>query len=403
MIPRNPSLVKFSDIVNAFIKPLFGRGDPLKKFESELKKYTGVKNIILTPSGRVSLYVILSSLLSEGDEILVPAFTCNVILPALKASGVIPVFVDIDPETLNMELKQIISSVTPKTKAILATHQFGLICNMTSISEFCKKKDILLIEDSAASFGGEFGSIIAGKSGDIGFYSFERSKVISTYEGGCIITDDAELFKKVQILYNRIKRKNNVLIFIKIIIEKFVKEPFFYRITYLMWRLFSKEKYSNAGKIAENEKSFNKIHRMTKIQAALGLIQLKKIKSLIEHRNKTADIYKKKLEGYYDAVEIPRILEGSVPVYSRFPILLKKIDKFSFHDKVISRGIDLGFSFSYICPEYYEYLNKEDYPVAKKISEQILNIPIEKNIKNNIYIIEVISEVLKDICRNDEK
>jgi dTDP-4-amino-4,6-dideoxygalactose transaminase len=393
LIPRNPPALSWREIIRAIISGR--RRYQIKYFEQALANYLGIKNIILVSKGRLALYFILKSLLKETDELILPAFTCNVILGAIKFAGIKPVFADVDINTFNMQLKHVKEVVTSKTKAILLTHQFGLPSDIDEILEFAKSKGILVIEDAAPALGARYKGEMVSSFGDVGFFSFQDSKVISTFEGGAIVTRNDDLFREIKTTVDSLKNKmvSNGKIVLKTLFHKILLNFYVYPITYRLWQLISRQKYFGAEKLRLEVDLYSKPPVFTPFQAVLGLQQLKKIDEILRIRNDTAKLYSEELKDFKD-IQLPFVPNDRTHTYSRYAILLEKMNKYKLHDALKKKGIDLGFTFSYICPQYFEQCNVNDYKNSLYIAQHVLNLPITMNKRLNRYIISRVKSLL---------
>ncbi len=392
LIPRNPYPHSLKELVISKLTSEVGND-----LEEQAKFFIGTKNSILTDSGRFALFLSLKSHLKRNEEIIVPAFTCNVILGALKAAGIKPLFADVDRLSLNMEVQSICEiedKITDKTRAILATHQFGYPCEIDKIVEFAKERDLLVIEDAAPAFGAIYKGRSIGTFGDISFFSFETSKVISTIHGGIIVTDKEELTNKISSYSEKLPYTNEKYVFSKSLVDYFILHPYLYACIYSLWRYFSKEKYSKAQKLNLEEDLYSNPKRMSDFQINLGNAQIQQLQKILATRRKSAKMYIENLSEY-NCLNLPqRETEDKIHTYARFPFLIA--NKYEFHDRVRRKGIDLGFTFSYTLPQYFSAEKPEDYPNAKYIADHILNIPITRNPAVNKRIITTICKELDD-------
>ncbi len=165
-------------------------------FEKNFSRYLNTKNSLLLSSGTNALVTALFSLgISEGDEVLIPAYTFFATAAAVIELRAIPVVVNVD-EYLSFESKDLENKLTPKTKALIAVHMDGYPCDMEFLSTFCAKNSLQLIEDTAQAVGGNYKGKKLGSIGAFGCYSFNVDKIISCGEGGAITTNNAEYFQK---------------------------------------------------------------------------------------------------------------------------------------------------------------------------------------------------------------
>jgi perosamine synthetase len=233
-------------------------GEFVKQLETKFSAYVGRKYGVCVANGSAALDIAVQALdISNGDEVIMPTFT--IISPALSVvrAGGIPVVVDSDPETWNMDVNQIEAKITKKTKAIIAVHIYGLPVDMDPILQLCKKYNLKLIEDAAEVIGQSYKGKICGSFGDITIFSFYPNKHITTGEGGIVVTDNVALYERCQKLRN--------LAF----------EP--------------------GRRFIHKELGWN--YRMTNMQAALGLAQLENIEKHLVIKREIGRFYHKNLQG----------------------------------------------------------------------------------------------------------
>ena len=223
-----------------------------KVLEDSVKKYVGIKHAIALNSGTSSLYSALLSLdLKEQDEVLLPAFTFISTWEAVIESGLKPILIDINQTDYTIDISDIKNKINSKTKAIIPVHLYGNPVNMEELLEISNKNNIQIIEDACQSLGSKYNNKHTGTLGNLGIFSFSATKIITSGEGGMVVTNDNELANKIKLIRNHgINRENNVVI-----------------------------------------KGTN--YTMPEIEAAIGHIQLKKIEKLIQIRKKNADILNK--------------------------------------------------------------------------------------------------------------
>ncbi len=179
-------------------------GPNVQAFEKEAAEYLGVKHCIGVASGTDALHLALMAAgIGEGDEVITTPFTFIATAEAISYVGATPVFVDIDPQTFNMDLSKIEAAITDKTKAVIPVHLFGQPVDMPALVEICKKHDLKIVEDCAQSFGAHINGKQTGGFGDLGSFSFFPSKNLGCYgDGGLISTNSDELAEHVKVLRN---------------------------------------------------------------------------------------------------------------------------------------------------------------------------------------------------------
>ena len=233
------------------------KGKYIEQFETEFSNYCGVKYGVACSSGTAALHLAISVLdLQEGDEVIVPTFTNIATILAVIYSGGKPVLVDSDPEIWGMDHNKVKEKITDKTRVIFPVHIYGHPLEMDEIMKIAKRNNLLVIEDAAEGHGAEYKGRKVGGIGDIGCFSFYANKIITTGEGGMLVTNNKEFAKKTKMLCN--------LAFSDVVR---------YRHDYL---------------------GFN--YRMSNILAALGCSQLSKIESFIKHKKFIGNTYNSLLE-----------------------------------------------------------------------------------------------------------
>ena len=178
-------------------------GKYVSEFEQQFASYCGCQYGVAVCNGTVALHLALVALgIGKGDEVIMPDFTMIATAFAVCYTGAIPVFVDSDPETWNIDVRKIEEKITPRTKAILPVHIFGLMCDMDAITALAKKYGIKVLEDAAESHGAEYKGRKAGSCSDLAAFSFFANKNITTGEGGMVVTNDEGLFNRLRYFKN---------------------------------------------------------------------------------------------------------------------------------------------------------------------------------------------------------
>lgn len=170
-----------------------GSGGYVSRFENEFAGYCGCRHGIAVTNGTAALHLALTALgVGKGDEVIIPSFTMIATAFAVCYTGAMPVFVDADPKTWNIDVKKIEEKITSRTKAVIPVHIFGNPCNMDAILDLARKHGLLVIEDAAQAHGAEYEGRKAGSFSQIAAFSFFANKNITTGEGGMCVTDDEE-------------------------------------------------------------------------------------------------------------------------------------------------------------------------------------------------------------------
>ena len=202
----------------------FDQSENVKLYENNFANLIGQGYAISYAAGRMGLYSLLLAIgAKEGDEVILPGFTCSVMANAVLRLGCNPIYADIDLNTYGSSADAIKARITPKTKAIIAQHSFGIPCDIVDISIIAKSHQIFLIEDCALSLGSKVGSITLGNFGDAAIFSTDHSKPINTMTGGIVYTNSKVLHSKLEALskfHPEMNHNLKKLIYKKIIIEK---------------------------------------------------------------------------------------------------------------------------------------------------------------------------------------
>ena len=253
---------EYKEIKDCFDSEWYTEGKKSRQFCEELKKIIGCRYAVLAPNGTLAIYLALRALgIGRDDEVIVPDFTFIASATAIEMTGAQPVFVDIRKETLQIDVDDCQRVLTKKTKAIMPVHIYGASCDMTKIMHFARRNKLKVIEDAAQALGVKWGNGSCGNFGDISSFSFFIDKTLTTIEGGLVTTNDEKAYKKLLFLRNQ-------------------------------GRL-------SRGTFIHPEIGYN--FRMTDLQAAIGLAQIKKLPEIISRKN---NIYKRYFTNLRDLPQI---------------------------------------------------------------------------------------------------
>jgi dTDP-4-amino-4,6-dideoxygalactose transaminase len=256
------------------------QGPQVESFEKAFSEYIGVEHSIAMTSCTTALFAsLVVSGIEPGDEIIVPSLSFIATANAIMHTGAYPVFVDVDPKTLNVDPGKIEQAVTKRTKAILPVHQLGLPADMDAIDGIARKLGIRVIEDAACAIGSAHKEKRIGNSDNLVAFSFHPRKLITTGEGGMITTNDAEVAKKLR------------------------------RFRHHGMSISDLERHSAQTLVFEQYNEIGYNFRLTDIQAAIGIEQMKKLDYIIDKRNEIAHRYDSAF------ADIPFISTPSIPSY----------------------------------------------------------------------------------------
>ena len=348
--------------------------------EEEFREYLGAKYAFAFNSGRSALMAILNSLgLEQGSEVLLQAFTCNAVPNPVIWAGLKPVFVDVNEETFNIDIEDLKRKVSPKSRAVIVQHTFGLPADMDKIVKICQENSLILIEDCAHALGAKYKGRLVGTFGKAAFFSFSRDKVISSIYGGMVTTNDDELAQKLEKYVRDIGYPSNCWIFQQLlhpVLMNWLILPTYkifgkYLLILFQWLQILSKAVHWKEKRGKKPGYFPK--RMPNALAILALNQFKKLEKFNVHRKEIADFYSKNLGG--------QLNEGSI--YLRFPVKHPKA-----HDiikKAWQNNLLIGDWYTSPIAPADTQLDKIDYnigscPKAEKLSKETFNLPTHINV-----------------------
>jgi dTDP-4-amino-4,6-dideoxygalactose transaminase len=353
--------------------------------KEKLAEHFGINpgHISLFWKGRVALYAILKAMgIGEGDEIILPAFTCVVAVNPIIYSGAKPVYVDIDSLTYNIDTSLIEQSITDRTKAILAQNTFGLAPDLDGIRRLADKHNLVVIEDCAHGFGGSYKGRPNGTIAAASFFSSQWNKPFSTGLGGFAVAKDPVLAAKLEEYEKAFLTptlKDESVLKALLFIRESLNTNFYWTAT-KAYRWLSKHNLilgSSQGEELEEPvkpKGFEK--GFSKTQAKRAIEELIRFDKIAEHRKATANAYKATLLEL--GIGPPYEPGYAEHTYLKFPLLVK--DRVQFFRAAQKERIELGDWFlSPIHPivknfDLWHYTWGEN-PVAERISQHIINLP----------------------------
>ena len=327
-------------------------GPKVKEFERVFTKYIGVKHAVAVNSCTAALHLAMRALeIGPGDEVIVPVLTFAATANAVLYVGAKPVFADIDEKTFNISPKDIQNKITEKTKAIIVVHYGGQPCDMKEIMQIARRHNLHVVEDCAHSLGAEYMSQKTGNIGTIGCFSFYPTKVITTIEGGMITTNDEKIAKQSTIL-----REHGMT---KTAIEREKKATWYYDVVDLGYN-----------------------YRLNEVQAALGISQLKRVEKINKRRIEAAHYYTRKLKEI-DGITLPYEDKNRTHMYHLYVIKVTErygTDRDELFKRLSAKGIGLSVHYTplHLLTFYRKKLGykKGDFPIAEKISKEILSLPL---------------------------
>jgi perosamine synthetase len=334
------------------------QGKYIQQFEEQFSSYHDVSHGVAVSNCTAALHISLKALgVGVGDEVICPALTFISPANMVKLSQANLVLVDIDPETLNLDPVKLKKAITKKTKAIIVVHQFGHAAPMDEIMDLAREHNLKIIEDNAEAVGGRYKGRILGSIGDISCFSFFANKIMTTGEGGMILTSDENLARRCRILRDH-----------GMSVEK---------------------RYHHV------ELGFN--YRMTNLQAAIGLAQLENLPGILEKRRSQMDRYYELLS-QIKGVELRQFKEWTDPVHWLMTISLKNMDRDQFIELMKREGVECRpMIFPVLCAQHLrDDFDLSDYSNAKNVSLRSVHLPSSTNLsdKNMEYIAKCIRSIV---------
>lgn len=365
MVDLRSQYEKIKDEVNSGIQEViddtaFINGPQVKLFASELSKYTGAKNVITCGNGTDALQISMMALgFKPGDEVIVPAFTYVATVEVIVLLGLKPVFIDVTPDTYDIDVSQLESKITPKTVGIVPVHLYGQCSNMESVLSFAQANGLKVIEDTAQAIGATYTfkegtRAQAGTMGDIGTTSFFPSKNLGCFgDGGAMFTNDDSLAEKLQMIANHGQKK----------------------------------KYYHES-IGVNS-------RLDTLQAAVLRVKLKYLNQYFEARNEVAERYDQAFRGH-SGIRIPARVANSTHAFHQYTIQVEDGKRDELKSYLQDKGVPtmVYYPLPLHLQNAYQYFGykKGDFLVAEELCTKVLSLPIHTEMKteDQSYIIESI-------------
>lgn len=317
-------------------------GPEIDKFEKRICDYMGSKYCVVFNSGGSALHALMIAY-GIKQEVIVPSFTFIATADCVKYVDARPVFADIEEDTFGLDSKSVLSHINARTQAIICVHYAGAPCDMEALVWLAKEQNLLLFEDNAESMGAEVNGKKVGTFGNAGVLSFCQNKIITTGEGGAVITDDEDIYKKLKLICSYGKEGNDFV-------------------------------------------SLGYNWRMPSGLAAMGISQLDRIDNLIAMRQQNAEIYDLNLPSEVIPMEVPG------HVYQMYSIRCPERDKLKTY--LTEKGI--GCNDKWFQPVHKFSLYAKDYSwglkVTEKVSKEILSLPMYPDLKEE-EILEVCNAV----------
>jgi perosamine synthetase len=346
MIPLSAPDIIESDIeavAEVLRSPRLSLGPMAEAFEHAIARHTGVDHAIAVSSGTAALHLCIRALnIGPGDEVLVPSFTFIAVANCVRYEQATPVFVDIDPTTLNLDPEKLEAAITPRARAIIVVHTFGVPADMDAIQQIAARHNLLIIEDACEALGAEYQGRKAGSFGHAAVFAFYPNKQITTGEGGMVVTRDAALADRMRALRNQ-------------------------------------GRYPSDDWFQHTELGYN--YRISEINCVLGLHQLQRLESILQQREQIAQAYNQRLANQPHLLLPPAHLPQRR--ISWFVYVLRLANTFTRHQRdnilhqLTSHGIGCGRYFApiHLQPAYTSWRTPPALPITEQVADRTIALP----------------------------
>jgi perosamine synthetase len=347
------------------------QGPKVMQFEQQVARFVGAEHGVATNACTSALHLTLHlSGVGPGDEVVVPSFTCMATANAVHHAGGQPVFADIDPRTYNLDPHSAAAAVTSRTKAILVVHQIGLAADMEPFVKLAAERGLMLVEDGACSLGASSRGKRVGGIAAPTCFSFHPRKMITTGEGGMITTNDAALADSAR------------------------------RLRATGASISDLERHKAKGVLVQKYGEVGYNYRMTDVQAAIGLVQMKKLDAMLEQRTRQARFYDAAF-GSMDEIEPPYVPPETTHAYSSYLIRLRggaRIGRDALLRKMAERGIScrVGIQPLHKEPFYESRWAGLHLPETEAAAQTTMFLPIFPGLKeeDQLRVVTAVREAL---------
>lgn len=357
----------------------YADADIIRQYESRFAEICDVRHAVSFGAGRMALYAILEALdIGPGDEVIIPAFTCVVVPNAILYRGAVPIYVDIEPRSFNIDVSKIDAAITPRTKALYAQHTFGVPCDIAALREIAVRHRLPIIEDAAHALGAKYRGRPVGSLTEVAFFSTDRSKVINTHLGGVVTTSDPDLAGRIRAIQTKsrfLDAATTRRLIATFLVEYVCFAPkilWIGRIAYgLLARAGMLFYFSDEMRTSIPDK-YPFPCSLSSAQAKLGLSQLDRLSTNIRHRRSIADWLESRVRWYGYSIQ-----DAGEGAWLRYSFMVRDRARF---EKAFSRRFDLGIWFTSVVSGRQDNLQEVKYhagscPVAEFAADHVVNFP----------------------------
>jgi perosamine synthetase len=347
-------------VVSVLRTPRLSIGPRMAEFEEAIAGVAGVPYGIAVSSGTAGLHLCLCTLgIGEGDEVILPSFTFIAAGNAVLYRRAKPVFVDIERITLNLDPGRLEEKITSRTRVIIVVHTFGHPADLDPIMEIARRHGLAVIEDACEAIGAKYRGRSVGGIGDFGVFGFYPNKAVTTGEGGVVVTRDSQVAETMRALRNQ-------------------------------------GRMAGDGWLEHSLLGYN--YRLSEMNCALGVAQMKRLDAILETREGVAMRYAKALQSIPEVIVPPLKIEGGRLCWFVFVVRLAarftRADRDSICDQLTARGIGCGRYFAplHLQPLFAEYADRHDHlDVTEQVSDRTLALP---------FFNRLTDEQISEVCRS---
>jgi len=334
-------------IREVFATGWLGMGALVREFEERVGALLGVEHVVAVNTGTSAIHLALNSLgIGPGDEVVVPSLTFAATIQAILAVGAEPVFVEIDPDTLNVTAEDISRSLSPRTRVILPVHFCGSPCDMDSLTSLAAPRKIHVVEDAAHAFGSSYkGRKIGALGNTTACFSFDPIKVITCGEGGAVTTSDPELAESL--------RRKRIL-----------------GIDSDTWSRYQHKRNWSYEVVTTGYR-----YHMSNINAAIGLEQIKRLDEFVERRRAIVGRYDEGFKGFDGVITLKKDINSIAP----FMYIIRVPEhRDALKDFLKEKGIDTGIHYipNHLHPLFSRYAPAGSLPRTEAVFREILTLPL---------------------------
>ncbi len=349
-------------VVSVLRTPRLSLGPQMEQFEAAMASYIGVPQAVAVSSGTAGLHLALLALgIGPGDEVIVPSFTFIAVANAVRYVGALPVFADIDSETLNLSPTRVEAAITPHTRALIVVHTFGRPADIAALLEIANRHNLRVIEDACEAIGAEVGGRRVGSFGDSGVFAFYPNKQITTGEGGMVVTRHVETAQRISALRNHGRYESSA--------QDSIPDRTAQTSTWL----------------DHAELGYN--YRLSEMQCALGIAQLDRIDEIRSRREAIARRYCDLLRGDPNLIVPATAIPGQRLSWFVFVVRLApsftQADRDRISHTLAAGGIATGRYFApiHLQPAYSAWRNSH-LPVTEFVAARTLALPFFNRFTN---------------------